>query len=76
MVNSNIKFETHNLFVIAELEVILYDMIFVLLDLILLKFALLNLRKVPSNNILPSRRNNCILFQIFALVKPKKDIKR
>jgi hypothetical protein len=51
---------TYDLLVIAEAEVVLYDKVLILLDLILVHLTLLHFRKVPGNNVLPGRSHNRI----------------
>lgn len=40
----------HNFFIVTELETVLNDMIFILLDLISIEKAFLHFLEVPSNN--------------------------
>lgn len=60
---------TYNLLVIAEAEVVLHDKVLILLDFILVHLTLLHFRKVPGNNVLPSRSYNRILLLRFTDVK-------
>jgi len=62
---------SHNLFIISELEIVLHDHIFVLLDLILVELSLLDLGEVPCNDILPCRCDNSVLFLPLALIEAK-----
>lgn len=68
----NIFKTTYNLFIIAELEVILDDMILVLFDFVLVKLSFLNFLEVPCNHKLSSGCDDRILLLTFALVKPAK----
>ena len=63
---------TYNFFIIAKLEVVLHDLIFIFLDFVMIEFAFLDFRKVPSNNILPSRGHDGVLLLTFPLVEPVK----
>jgi hypothetical protein len=45
-------------------------MIFVLLDFVLIEITLLHFLEVPCNDVLPSGRNDGILFLPFALIEP------
>jgi len=60
----------NNFFVVAKLEVVLDDMIFVLLDFVLVNFALLDLGQIPSDDELTTRSNDRILILAFDEVKP------
>lgn len=60
---------THNLLVVAKLEVILHDMIFVFLDFISIKKSSLHFREVPRDNELSSGGNDGILLLTLALVE-------
>jgi hypothetical protein len=63
---------THNLFIITKLEVVLNNMVLVLLDIVFIKMTLLDLREVPCNDKLPSRRDNSIFFLVFSLVESEE----
>lgn len=51
---------THNFFIVAKFEVVLDNAVFVFLDLISIKMALLNLLKVPCYDKLASRSDYSI----------------
>ena len=63
---------THDFFVVPKLEVILYNMVFVFLDIVLIKETLLDLGKVPCDDELASRCNDRILLLTFTGIKPNK----
>jgi len=62
---------TDDLLVIAEAEVVLYNKILILLDFIFIHLTLLHFRKVPSNDILPSRGHDSIFLLPFADIEPE-----
>lgn len=66
------KHISYDFFVISKLEVVLDNLILVLLDFILFKIALLHLLEVPCDDVLPSGRNDGVLFLSFALIEPEQ----
>lgn len=65
---------TYNLLVIAEAEVVLYNMILVLLDFILIHLTLLHFLKVPGNDVLPGRGHNGIFLLPFTDVESESTV--
>lgn len=66
------KYVSYDFFVISKLEVVLDNLILVLLDFILFKITLLHLLEVPCDDVLPSGRNDGVLFLTFALIEPEQ----
>ena len=62
----------HNFFVVTKLEVVLDDMIFVLLDFVLVNFTLLDLGQIPGDDELSTRSDDRILILALDKVEPRK----
>lgn len=63
----------HDLLIVTKLEIVLHHIVLILLNLVFVKLAFLHFGKVPSDDVLTSRRDNRI-FYLSSLVKPVEGI--